>query len=184
MIPWHVNAKWGQLQRLANKFGDFKLAHAKLVDGNSIWSLRHSVMELWHLDDLFQEVQLYKAHYVPAWWFVEKSNNRSLFEPELCLDLENPDLYSQVLEKLLGQCLVFSSYRTGSRGFHFRLIMSDFPLMTPEKRKNLRRRLTQHFGCDALKVSENVLIALEDAPHWKTGRPKELVFSNEGGGEN
>ncbi|MBI3051035.1 hypothetical protein HYY74_01115 [Candidatus Woesearchaeota archaeon] len=176
----YVSQKWGGLQDSCNRFGDYNLAYAKkLEDGSSIWSERHSVMELWHLN-LTDHVPLYKKTSVPVWKFIELANNRSIHEAELILDLEAPERYEEVKDKLLSRGLEFEAYLTGSRGYHFNAIFRDFPLMSVSRRQQVRKQFIEYFGCDVLKSSDKTMIALEGAPHWKTGIHKRLEYTNEG----
>lgn len=153
----------GYLQDLCNRYGDFKVAIAgRKDDGRMYWTKHHTVMELWHDDD--------------GLTFLQAANNRQILPAEIVLDLDDSPSEQRLKEictvlDLLG-CR-WRAYFTGSRGFHVHVW--DVELAKESHRQDIRRFLIKKLGCDCMKASDAVLIALEGAPHWKTGNPKTLV---------
>lgn len=107
-------------------------------------------------------------------WFIEKSNNRTIFPNEIVLDLEEPERYKQVLDGLEEEGLSFRAFKTGSKGFHFHLFFSK------ELTEEEKLLLIKKYDCDTQKAGTRCMIALEYAPHWKTGNHKELLTEKQG----
>ena len=149
------------LQELCNKYGDFKVAYAfKNSEGDMIWSKHKSVMQLWQEEN---------------WWMLSKVNNRTILPNEIILDIDD-DTERKRLNKLkkINTFLEFSGvyhkmYFTGSKGYHVHILLNKE--LTPDERKFY----TKKFKVDELKISTRVMIALEFAPHWKTGRQKTEI---------
>jgi hypothetical protein len=144
----------GYLQALCNKFGDFKVA---TTFPDKTWSRHVSVLEAWQNRE---------------YWRLDRATHRQIFPNELVLDIDhdvkNTLTFSlKYLEKLgLSGYEVFA---TGSKGYHVHLLFG----------KELTREEKIMFlyisGADPLKSSSNVMIALEFAPHWKSGKVKEVL---------
>ena len=154
------------LQELCNKYGDFKVARAwRDSEGTPHWTTHRSVLDCWHSDDGLR--------------FLDTVNNRTILPCEIVLDLDTTPsllLFHQLcdfLEKEYG--FAYLAYTSGSRGFHVHIIDGALLDCTTRLRQEMRKILIQKTGCDLLKQSEKVMIALENAPHWKTGQPKTLL---------
>ena len=106
--------------------------------------------------------------------WVKLGNNRTILKNEVVLDLEEADRYEEILEKLKSQGLSFRAFKTGSMGYHFHLLFRGD--VSPED----KLKIIECYDCDTQKSSERCMIALEFVPHWKTGKPKELIEENEG----
>lgn len=180
-----VNWKW--LSRLYYEIGkqytDFHLQIAfKNQDGEQGWSRRRSYLTIAILED-------------KDW--IEKANNRTLLKNEVVLDYDKLIYEADVLKE--GQILAaityckrrgikYAVYHTGSRGVHFHMFIDKLAYMNQNDRYEIRKRLIARFcGAEAFKpnfvgdyakTSDKVPIALEFAPHWKTGKPKILIDSN------
>lgn len=178
---------WPWLCRLYYDIGrqhtDYHLQIAfKDPQGEQGWSRRRSYLQIATLEE-------------PQW--SERANNRTLLKNEVVLDYDKVIYEKDVLKE--GQILAaityckkrkikYAVYHTGSRGVHFHMFIDKLAHMKPNDRYEVRERLIGRFcGADAFKpnfvgdyakVSDNVPIALEFAPHWKTGKPKTLIDSN------
>lgn len=107
-------------------------------------------------------------------WFIQKVNNRTILPNEVVLDLEDPELYENVLAEIDADGLYYEAYKTGSKGYHFHLFF-DRDLTEAEKTEIIKK-----YGCDLQKAGDRCMIALELEDHWKTGNPKELIKKNTG----
>ncbi len=106
--------------------------------------------------------------------FIEESNNRTILGNEVVLDLEEPKKFNKIMKKLKADKLFYRAFRTGSRGYHIHLIYDKE--LEPED----KLEVIKDYDCDTQKTSKRCGIALEFCPHWKTGKPKELIFENDG----
>jgi hypothetical protein len=72
-------------------------------------------------------------------------------------------------------------FETGSKGIHIHIFLINEYLETmPDKKAWLKKmaetkKLLSYWGFDTQKQSTNVPIALEFAPHWKSGKQKRLI---------
>lgn len=103
--------------------------------------------------------------------FFESINQRQIFPNEIVLDIEDPKELNPVINRIMGWGLDldYFVFRTGSRGFHIHIFL-DRPMATIEK-----EFIVKTLGTDIQKCSEKNLIALENCPHWKTGKLKSEV---------
>lgn len=106
--------------------------------------------------------------------FIENANNRTIFPFEVVIDIEEPDKYEINLQKIKKDFKFYSSYKTGSRGYHIHLFF-DRDLKEEEKLCLIKR-----YNGDKQKASKRNMIALENCPHWKTGNVKTLIEENFG----
>ena len=102
--------------------------------------------------------------------FFDGINQRQILPNEIVLDLEEKGQ----LEPVINQIKEWGwedwfVYSTGSRGFHISIFFKED--LTTEEKEAIVKRL----GADVQKCSEKNLIALENCPHWKTGKLKELA---------
>lgn len=151
------------LQNMCNKYGDFKVARATIdpETGEPRWSKHRSVLELWHEDWGLE--------------FLDEANNRQILLNELVIDIDEPpyrDNCDKVCDWLDKENITYSAYHTGSKGYHIHIFGSVIAEMTQQRRKEFRKWVLKACGADELKNSENVMIAIEGASHWKTGNPK------------
>jgi hypothetical protein len=162
----------GLLQYLANKRGDFKTAFCfKASNGDVCFSKHHTVIKCQETDNF--------AH-------LEKASHRQIFNEEVILDFDIKDFNDSSLdildavikckEELIKFKTAFKVFQTGSTGFHIHIPIYDTDKNSVKRITKLKAYLIQKYKCDALKSSSNVLIALEFAPHWKTGKQKKLLF--------
>lgn len=106
--------------------------------------------------------------------FIAKANNRTILPNEVVIDLEEPERFEEVLEKIKKDFKFYSAYKTGSKGYHIDLWFDG--KLSPDEKKVI----IQRYGCDEQKATERCMIALENCPHWKTGNPKTIVDENQG----
>ena len=147
------------LQSLAYGYGDFFVAtHYK--DGR--WSKWRSVLEIWESGN----------HY-----WLELANNRSPFDCELIIDLDykiTPENLKELVLKL--QEMDFYQIRTyfsGSKSYHIHIIDPIFS--DPDQSQKIKRIVLEWGGADLNFITNKHMIALENCPHWKTGRMKQTV---------
>lgn len=149
------------LQLLCNKYGDFKIAFGSKQG----WSKHLSVMECWERGD---------------WQFMQRANNRQIFNNELVLDIdektqsESLNKVKQIIPELDNAELEYKIFFTGSRGYHIHILF-DTNLNSMEK---FKMDIIRVLGTDMMKAHSNTMIALEHAPHWKTGIEKKEVDKN------
>lgn len=182
------NPTWNWLCRLYYDIGfqntDFKLQIAwKHDDGEQMWSKRRSFLEVHTLEDLR---------------FISRVNNRTLLNNEVVLDYDRVIFPENVMKD--AQILAaktwcdqhdyrYSIFHTGSKGVHFHIFIDSLARMNPESRRRVREKIifdlcgddkyfAPNFSGDYAKISDSVPIALEFVPHWKTGKPKSLIYSN------
>jgi hypothetical protein len=106
--------------------------------------------------------------------FLEKANNRTILSCEVVIDIEEKEKFSEISEKIKQDFKFYSIYETGSRGFHIHLFFDD-ELTSEEK-----RGIIEKYGGDIQKASNRCMIALENCPHYKTGKIKKLIEEKEG----
>ena len=102
-------------------------------------------------------------------WFLSKVNQRQILPCEVVLDLESQEELQPVLNALNPLGLNLYVYSTGSRGFHIHIFFKQ--ILSSEQ----KTAIIKHFGADTMKAGDKCLIALEFAPHWKSGKIKQLV---------
>lgn len=161
------------LQWLCNKYGDFKVAH-KSKDGQ--WSKHFSVLYCWHNLDVQQ-------------WRLEIANNRQIFACELVIDLDPntnetiedmQNKLKEIVKDLRKRQVKYKIFFSGSRGYHIHCIIPYLLFMPQNKRTKYRESILRKYNADVAKKSEKTMIALEYAPHWKTGMEKIEVMENGG----
>ena len=96
--------------------------------------------------------------------FFEQINQRQILPNEIVLDIEDPTQLKPIIKELQGWD--YHVFETGSRGYHIHLYFNRD--MTIGEKENVVKK----FDTDIQKCSDKNLIALENCPHWKTGRMK------------
>jgi len=153
------------LQELCNKYGDFKVCRMwKDSKGESCSTKWQSVMQCWESEEGLR--------------FLDKVNNRQILPCEVVLDLEVKShlIPALAMIKELGWSHA-ECFKSGSRGFHIHAKRDKMALRKKHKRQELRKHMIQTYfpGADMMKASDNSMIALEWAPHWKTECIKEPI---------
>lgn len=106
--------------------------------------------------------------------FLEKVNNRTILPNEIVIDLEDPKLYPDILEKIKTDFQFYAAYETGSRGYHIHLFFDE------ELNSENKEIIIARYKGDLQKSSNRCMIALENFPHYKTGKTKNLTEENKG----
>ncbi|MBI2629944.1 hypothetical protein HYW76_02490 [Candidatus Pacearchaeota archaeon] len=102
-------------------------------------------------------------------WFLEHCNQRQILPIEITLDLEDPSQLKSVISKLKEFRIKFYVFSTGSRGYHVLMFFNK------ELSKEEKLSIINYFGADPMKANDKCTIALEFAPHWKSGKIKRLI---------
>lgn len=141
------------------------------------------------LEEMYKEQGDFFIHYIklniPQWkaWVLystateeqkEEANLRQLAPCELLLDIESPDDLAKTVKDVRQDFKTFTVWETGSRGFHISIFIPKLKELPVEKREQLRLHYIKKYGCDETKKSDKTLVALEYAPHFKTGNPKTM----------
>lgn len=152
---------------------DFRLAYTYHRGSVRYWSKWYNYLE----------VQASKK-------LIIKVNNRTQLKTECVIDIDpRPEEENRAFNKRHERALKiiktlneikWRDYSTGSRGYHIHIYKRDIAYMTKIQREKWRSNLIMLCGGDPMKRGDNVMIALEGTPHWKTGRHKVLL---ETGGE-
>ena len=101
--------------------------------------------------------------------YFKQINQRQILPHEIILDIEEPEKLKPIVEELKGWGWKYSVFETGSRGYHISIFF-DEDFTTEEK-----EAVVLKLGTDIQKTSEKNLIALENHPHWKTGKLKQRI---------
>jgi hypothetical protein len=160
---WQQTA--GYLQHLCNKYGDFKVTRAwKNKEGDLVWSKHRNVMELWEQGE-------------KGIWWLGHCNNRQILPHEIVIDLDdNPTVekLNIICDELENKGHKYKAYFTGSKGYHIHVTSIDYFYLNKRLKEQVRLDMIQEFGGDTHKKNE-VMIALEDVSHWKTGQSKKMI---------
>ena len=105
--------------------------------------------------------------------FFEAINQRQIFPFEIVLDVEEPEQIEEIIKTLKSWGSNYNLWETGSRGYHIHIFCKK------EFNEKEKMAIVKKLGTDIQKCSEKNLIALENCPHWKTGKPKTLITSTE-----
>lgn len=166
MFTTEQRRRIGYLQRLCNKYGDFKVATSyKKIDGETYWTRHTSVLQSWESEE--------------ALFFLANANHRQILPCEIVIDLDEnptPEKLNKICDSLEEKHAHYKAYFTGSRGYHIHIIEPKMNQNINDKRKKeaIREWIIKEFGGDLHKKCE-VMVALENTPHWKTGMKKSVV---------
>jgi len=109
--------------------------------------------------------------------FFNSINVRGILSCEIVIDLDDEKQIANInniLDDLEKNDFCYSCYNTGSKGYHIHLFF-DKTLTEKEKEQFIKI-----FGGDLMKKSKRNLIALENYPHWKTGKLKQIYEEKNG----
>jgi hypothetical protein len=101
--------------------------------------------------------------------FLEIANNRTILPNEIVIDIEEPEQFQGTLEQIKRDFEFYSAYSTGSRGYHIHIFFEE-----PVDKEN-KKEVIEIYNGDKQKATERTMIALENCPHWKTGKNKTLI---------
>jgi hypothetical protein len=121
--------------------------------------------------------------------YLKIANNRTIFPHELVIDIDpgKVDLRMRLYRTIrrLDWCdATYAVWHTGSRGYHIHMLFPELECMYDRERTRLKRRLLVALGGEWGKCSPRCMTALENRPHWKTGRMKTLVYERVGERDN
>lgn len=162
--------RFGLLQHLANYSGDFRIIKNSYINNQPIFHKWSSVLE---------ESSVAKSDYV------DKCTHRQILPYEVILDMDDPakvNSTKKLVQKWIADDILDEIYvfETGSKGIHIHIfLLDDFKKYPP---KIFAQMMTEFenvmsaIGFDVLKSSRKVAIALEFAPHWKSGKQKKLLL--------
>ena len=100
-------------------------------------------------------------------WKIQWINNREILPIEVVIDLEDKKTILDIMKRLERDDLTYYVYETGSKGFHIHIFFTE--TLTNEEKLDIVKR----YGGDEMKSHQGTMIALENCPHWKTGRMKK-----------
>jgi len=153
-----------RLTKLANKYGDFKVAWGCARGEEKKFSKRQNVDALMQSDKGIE--------------FLNKANCRQVLPCEIILDIDDKisvERLNKICDELDEYGFSYKAYSTGSKGYHIHIFEEMLLKFSEPARHKIRHYLISKFECDPQIASGNVLIAIEDMPHFKTGVPKTLV---------
>lgn len=142
---------------------NFRIFHNYLVDGEKMFS-----KWVYYLDATEQDI--------------EAATHRTLLVNEIVLDFdpEKDESFEHLTDRVKKVCYTlkkrkveFVCYSTGSRGYHIHLFIRDLFFLEKEARRQFRVNIIKFFGAEIQKNSEGTAIALENVPHWKSGKIKQ-----------
>lgn len=153
-----------RLMKFANKYGDFKVAWGYARGDDKKFSKRHDVVKLCESDKGIQ--------------FLNKANCRQVLPCEIILDMDDnisDERLNKICDELDQYSFNYKAYATGSKGYHIHIFEDALTRYTERSRHKIRHYLISKFECDPQIASGKVLIAIEDMPHFKTGKVKTVV---------
>ena len=154
------------LESIYKRFGDFEVASLVYTPQGSV--------------NKFARWLLYSRIRRQDSDFINLVNCRTIFDVEVVLDLEDKTKFPDLIKKLNEDNLNYYSFITGSRGYHVHLFFPELKFFSSEDRKLMRKKLIERYECDINKATDRTMIALENFPHYKTGRPKVLHLYKKG----
>lgn len=153
--------------RIGKQATNFRIFHNYIVDGEKRFS-----KWVYYLDATEQDIN--------------SATHRTLLKNEVVLDFdpEKDQSLNDLTRKVILVCkelkhkkLDYECYFTGSRGYHIHIFIKDMLFIEDKyKRQEYRVNIIKFFGAEIQKNTENVAIALEGVPHWKSGKVKERCF--------
>ena len=164
----------GYLQRLCNKYGNFRVAYLKLKDDRDvIHSKWKNVLECWESEDGIK--------------FLSIANNREPLPNEIFIDLDQEtnketreQTFNLICDFLEKDKINYIGYKSGSKGYHIHVYYNKLALMNKQEREFVRTHFLKKIieMSDSIKYSDNAMLAIENVPHWKTGNKKIRVRGN------
>lgn len=116
--------------------------------------------------------------------FLARCNNRGVLKCEVILDLdllpkETPEMLllrrEQAVALLREKEFNFLDFYTGSKGHHIHLFMQELLKMSDAEVQEIKRQIIKFWVNADTNLVHKHTIALEFAPHWKTGNKKVLT---------
>lgn len=118
--------------------------------------------------------------------FLKKITHRSIMDIELLLDIDETPFGSsdkdeiakysvKYCKALMKKGYSFEAYFSGSKSYHISLLFPEFRNYSKNLVESIKKKILGTVSADGMKFHTNSMIALEGAPHWKTGKIKEEV---------
>jgi len=101
--------------------------------------------------------------------FLKQINQRQILPIEVVLDLEEKEQLPAIAKTLTEWKVKFKIFSTGSRGYHIHIFFKE------ELTEQTKLKIIKFFGADEQKAGNKTMIALENTPHWKSGKIKQEV---------
>ena len=113
---------------------------------------------------------------------IEKATHRSVLDIEIVYDIDDK-LWEQRMElssikykaKCINKKVLGQVWFTGSKSYHIHTFFPTLRSCTPKKRIDYKASMLASTHSDLHKASDNCMIALEQANHYKSGKPKIMV---------
>ena len=167
-------------------FTELNLCYNYLKGDVMRWSRWVRYMDLIHLSE---------KQSVPGWRydtkkeFFENASHRSILDIELLFDIDDLILNGStqfgsikeksfwVYHKLINveKFNTVSFWFTGNKSDHLSVILPELRYMSKQKRRNYKYELLKKYGADVQKAGDRCMIAMENAVHYRSGKPKERV---------
>ena len=159
---------------------NFSLQHSHKQDEETIWTKRHTFLEL--SEDPHKNT-----------WMIQHCNHRQILKNEIILDFDRTipkdralDDYDvkRIIRQLTRDDFRFCVYHSGSKGVHIHIYWNPLAASSTRERVEFRELLIESYtkrfavGLDKQLALDSAMIALEHVPHWKTGNRKTLVLNN------
>lgn len=160
-----------------------RVAHNYEEDGEIRFSKWIDYNTLMHLDP----DERVEGTYMTRDDFVAKATHRTILDIEVMLDIDEPadqaglatirETSAAIIAFLRKHGFSFVVHHTGNKSYHISFLHQDLRQRNETERKKLKSWiLDESLGADAMKASDNQMIALEGAPHYRSGKPKKEVM--------
>lgn len=158
---------------LQNNLGcnDLKVAYTYKKDGEIMFSRWVSYLYLQH----FEQDEYIPLVFMTRREFTKKVSHRNVLDIEIMLDIDDMGRYKSIKNKAARICrklkkanVKFSCYFTGNKSYHISILMPEFRDYSENDKKAVKYGIINMLGCDVLKSSSNILIALEGEVHYKS----------------
>lgn len=117
-------------------------------------------------------------------WQLSRINQRTIGTAEVVFDLdphkdETADSFQQRIDVTIAKIeaegvMHLGTFSTGSRGVHIHTLLPDLITRDLPKIHRIKQHFLLKYDADPQKATLHSMIALEGAPHWKTGVTKVL----------
>lgn len=144
--------KWS-LEYYRMKFGDFTVTHADHGSNFQPWRKLSEVLPS-EMDGI---------------------NLRNIFPEEVVFDCEDEATKIRAVKGLKEKNYGFVLWKTGSRGYHVHMFFPGLKEFEEDVVKEVKANYIEQYGSDPKMKESRRVIAAEYKPHFKTGKPKELI---------
>jgi DNA integrity scanning protein DisA with diadenylate cyclase activity len=109
---------------------------------------------------------------------LNEANLRELYDDEVLLDCESKLQAREVAKKLDKENISYEYWQTGSRGVHISIRINRLNVLNDKERLAYRKHWIKKYNTDMAKI--NGFLAMENRPHFKTGKYKLLEYKRDG----